>query len=777
MRRWALKLETLEPRLTLAADLVITEVHYDPLPAPPESDFTDPDDFEFIEIQNVGSQARALAGVSFTAGISFTFGNIVLPPGAHVVVARNAAAFAERYGASPSIAGEYTGELSNSSETITLRDAANAVLQSFAYDSQWYKATSGVGHSLVVRDAQAASNSSLASGWHPSSRLHGSPGALDTGLYPGAVVINEILTHQDGPPGDWIELHNTAAFPINIGGWFLSDSDTATNRYRIADNTVIQPGGYLLYTQDIHFGPLPQGVNGFALSELGEVAVLTVPAGPGGEIYGDMIAFGALDNGVTLGRHLRTDASADLTLLSFPTRGAANSGPRLGPIVINEIMYNPDTGEEFIELFNPTAQAVRLFDPQNPANSWKLTKGLTFTFPTDLTIPAGGYMLLVDDEPASFRAANSVPAGVPIFSYEGGGGLDNSGEEIEISRPGVPEPPESENPGFVPYYMVDRVNYRDRAPWPTQPDGNGPSLLKRSPLLYSNDAANWTVGVAGGSPGRGDSDLVGPKVVEVRVGGTTWARPSIAIPVGTPAQLAPLPWATIDQITITFSEPVMIGADALAVEGVNVAQYAVTTDVAADVPTLFATWTISQKLPADRLQLDLESELVLDAAGNLLDGDWANAASQFPSGNGTNGGDFRFRFNVLPGDVDQNGTVELADRQSVVAGMFNYLGLPEYRDVLDIDGNGKITIADLVRVRNHLGDSLPVDAAAPASIVANDSTRPAARKQAAGAAIITARRMSREPLLPAAIDTAIAEPKPSLARLRAVRARRPLSTD
>jgi hypothetical protein len=264
--------------------------------------------------------------------------------------------------------------------------------------------------------------------------------------------------------------------------------------------------------------------------------------------------------------------------------------------------------------------------------------------------------------------------------------------------------------------------------------------------------------------------LVGPTVVEVRLGGTTWGRPSIAIPVGTAAQLAPLPWETIDQVTITFSEPVTIAADGLAIDGVTAA-YTASTDTAPGVLTLSATWTIAQKLPADRLELDLESEMVLDAAGNLLDGEWTDAVSPFPSGNGFGGGDFRFGFNVLPGDVDQNGTVEVADRLAVIERMFNYLGLPGYRDAADIDGNAKITIADLVRVRNHLGESLPAAPAASAAVLANASMRPVTSGRAV---LITGHRARPEALVPPQIDAVHAQSQESeLIQLRAARSRAP----
>jgi hypothetical protein len=43
------------------------------------------------------------------------------------------------------------------------------------------------------------------------------------------------------------------------------------------------------------------------------------------------------------------------------------------------------------------------------------------------------------------------------------------------------------------------VNFEDAAPWPTTPDGHGPSLTKISEHDYGNDYINWMA--AGASPG------------------------------------------------------------------------------------------------------------------------------------------------------------------------------------------------------------------------------------------------------------------------------------
>jgi len=43
----------------------------------------------------------------------------------------------------------------------------------------------------------------------------------------------------------------------------------------------------------------------------------------------------------------------------------------------------------------------------------------------------------------------------------------------------------------VPYVRVEQIEYSDTAPWPTEPDGNGPSLQRRFPEQYGNDPINW----------------------------------------------------------------------------------------------------------------------------------------------------------------------------------------------------------------------------------------------------------------------------------------------
>ena len=89
-----------------AGNLAITELQYDPLADAGAT--TAPDDdaqnFEYIELRNIGTQSINLAGVQFTQGVTFNFssGNVLfLNPGQSVVVVSNLQAFEDRYGTDP----------------------------------------------------------------------------------------------------------------------------------------------------------------------------------------------------------------------------------------------------------------------------------------------------------------------------------------------------------------------------------------------------------------------------------------------------------------------------------------------------------------------------------------------------------------------------------------------------------------------------------------------------------------------------------------------------
>jgi hypothetical protein len=163
--------------------LSISEIHYHPA-APTEAErkpgFTDPDDFEFIEVVNSGAAAIQLAGARFAAGIVFEFpaaDSFSLMPGATVLLVKSRAAFRARYGPIPIIHGEYSGKLANEGETIRVVDKANQTLAEVTYDdsSPWPASSDGAGPSLERLDFGGDPNTP--NSWRASSQMGGSPGA------------------------------------------------------------------------------------------------------------------------------------------------------------------------------------------------------------------------------------------------------------------------------------------------------------------------------------------------------------------------------------------------------------------------------------------------------------------------------------------------------------------------------------------------------------------------------------------------------------------------
>ena len=189
------------------------------------------------------------------------------------------------------------------------------------------------------------------------------------------------------------------------------------------------------------------------------------------------------------------------------TPGSANAYPKVGPIVINEIMYNPASGnqdQEYIELFNISDSTVILAEYDNEQFvdvPWRLTDsdGISFDFPLGTAMAPGEYLLLVKDKVA-FDSAYPLAAGDAQTFEWGGGRLDNGGEKVQLSKPG------DELDGTRYYIRADRVNYSDGFhplgddPWPLEPDGYGKSLARIVPADYGNDSDNWTA--ANPSPGQ-----------------------------------------------------------------------------------------------------------------------------------------------------------------------------------------------------------------------------------------------------------------------------------
>jgi|GEM_PF-6025446 len=170
--------------------------------------------------------------------------------------------------------------------------------------------------------------------------------------------------------------------------------------------------------------------------------------------------------------------------ITVSLQGSGSMG--LANIVINEIMYNPsndqgdDSDYEWLELYNAEDVSVDI-------GGWSITTAIDYTFDTPTVIEAGGYLVVAVD-PDSVMAWYDITNVVGPFS----GGINNDGETIQLL----------DGDGSI----ADFVTYNDSLPWPTAPDGAGPSLELIDPSLDNSFAENWQASYEPyGTPGIANS--------------------------------------------------------------------------------------------------------------------------------------------------------------------------------------------------------------------------------------------------------------------------------
>jgi hypothetical protein len=157
-----------------------------------------------------------------------------------------------------------------------------------------------------------------------------------------------------------------------------------------------------------------------------------------------------------------------------------------GPVVINEINYNSAgifDPEDWLELFNRTGSAVDL-------SGWTLIDGglLPMTRFNDGQALAPGAFSVLSRDPGMFGTlfpASDVPTGLLER------GLAGAGDALYLyDSAGV---------------LQDSVAYDDAAPWPLEPDGNGPTLELLSPDRDNALAGSWAASADHGTPREANS--------------------------------------------------------------------------------------------------------------------------------------------------------------------------------------------------------------------------------------------------------------------------------
>jgi hypothetical protein len=159
-------------------------------------------------------------------------------------------------------------------------------------------------------------------------------------------------------------------------------------------------------------------------------------------------------------------------------------GSTLPRVAISEIHYRPSSGgtsREFIEIHNAGSSWV-------DTSLWTMD-GIGYVFPFGSGLAAGERIVLANnDNRTAFAAAYPSVVAAGYFS----GSLDNGNERLTLyDRSGN---------------IISTVHYHDHSPWPTTPDGGGPSLELIHSGADPETPSNWQASTLNhGTPGQPNS--------------------------------------------------------------------------------------------------------------------------------------------------------------------------------------------------------------------------------------------------------------------------------
>lgn len=164
-------------------------------------------------------------------------------------------------------------------------------------------------------------------------------------------------------------------------------------------------------------------------------------------------------------------------------------------LVLSELHYHPANPSTPAELAQGNdrddfefAEFLNIGDKAIDLTGVLFEEGINFSFPDYTLMQPGERLLLVRDR-AAFEARYGVIGDMQVFEYTGR--FSNDGEEVKLVGDALGS--------------IIEFTYNDQLPWPTEADGEGPSML----LINPNDgpehdeASNWRASRHfGGSPGE-----------------------------------------------------------------------------------------------------------------------------------------------------------------------------------------------------------------------------------------------------------------------------------
>ncbi len=433
----------------LNAAVIINEIVY--------KDGSTFDSGDWVELFNNDNEIKDISGWIIEDGSGNQFTN---PPATTIypydfLVFYSSDKFKTAYPAVTNIVGPLPFKF-GSNDTVIVRSSAGNKKDKVEYnDGQNWPDAYGNGHSIEL--VYPYNDNALAANWQKSINLGGTPGMKNSGE--NGIYFTAHDRTPDGPRSDeqvniLITVKDAFAtltsvvINVNYNGGTFAGSEMiagANNQY----SATIQPTN-----------------NGMVV-----------------RYYFDFV-----DNDGNTAQRWWTDSTNE------PYLYIVNDNPVLSGMVINEIMYNSSnvwiqnaaitSDYEYVEIFNLNTQAVDV-------SYWQLhDEKNKYRLPSPLMVPANGYIVLADKTQAVIDVYGAVPDNALLVSIPELG-LDNGGELINWQTANGEK--------------INELTYDDKSPWPTEPDGDGPSLELLDWNLNNSLPGSWAASINLGTPGRVNS--------------------------------------------------------------------------------------------------------------------------------------------------------------------------------------------------------------------------------------------------------------------------------
>ncbi len=397
-----------------------------------EISYNDPssaDSLEYVELFNNDTVDIALTGMYFSSGITGTLPSDTISPGDYFIFAYSSSAMTNNFGISSS---QWTsGNLSNSGEPLCIKNATGDTIDFVNYDdaSPWPTSPDGSGPSLVLCNPNLDNN--VGSNWSSATTSTGiTIAAIAVLANPGSSCSSSSVVDTVAPVVNSVVASNNSLITITFNEE-VGTSATDTSNY---------DGLGTISSATINSANKVVSLN------------LTTP----------------LTNGVTYTLIIsNVKDTANNTMIADTFQILIPIVVPVPDLVITEINYNDPYATdtlEYIEIYNNGSTSVNM-------NGFIITSAVEYTFPS-YTLDTNSYVVVALNSTRMQSFFN-----ISALQWTSGN-LNNSGETILFKT----------STGDT----IDIVSFDDSSPWPTSPDGTGPSLVLCDPSLNNSVGANWS---------------------------------------------------------------------------------------------------------------------------------------------------------------------------------------------------------------------------------------------------------------------------------------------